>query len=102
MAECEVGASTDRWLRWLQENEPQEALTAGRHVVFGEDSAGAPLVWDSHTDQISAYWFKGGEWETLAASPHAFFEALFNPDSKENPEWALAIAQIQNAPAASA
>jgi len=89
-----AGVETDNWRELLREGEGKEILVAGRHVVFGEDSAGAPLIWDAHTDAVSTFWFKGGTWEPVAVSPEAFFEALFHPDPHAEPEWALAIEQI--------
>lgn len=94
----EVGSRTDKWRKELREAGEIDELTAGRLLVFGEDSAGAPLVWSAHTDKVCTYWFKAGEWEEVADSPEAFMEELFHPDANANAEWALAIEQIRSLP----
>lgn len=91
----EVAGRTGEWIDGLRDYDQRgDVLIPGRHVVFGEDSAGAPLVWDSHSGQVATFWFKGGDWEPIANSPEAFLERLFNPDPGRDAEWAEAIEQV--------
>jgi hypothetical protein len=90
---------THDWINLLtSSDEDRSVLNPQRHVVFATDSAGAPVIWDSHADHVASYWFKSGYWEPLASSMEQFLEKLFNPDDEtsvnESLLWTEALVQL--------
>jgi hypothetical protein len=95
---AELPTRTERWIEELRDYDARgDILSPGGHLVFGEDSAGAPLIWDAATDRVATFFWKGGDWEPIAPSAEAFLNDLFNPDPAENPEWAESIEMILRA-----
>lgn len=71
----ELTALNDTWRKSLIGYYPTGLSPLGEeHLVLGTDGAGAPLVWDSTRDNLSTFWFKGGDWEPLNQS----FEEFLN------------------------
>ncbi|WP_244422646.1 SMI1/KNR4 family protein [Ktedonobacter racemifer] len=75
------------WFRLLSAyDERGDVLLPERHVVLALDSGGAPVIWDVSTNQVAAFFPKGGDWEPpLASSIEAFLATLFNP--KDDGDW---------------
>lgn len=62
-----------------------DALAPGRHVVLALDAGGCPVVWDATTDEVRAFQWDGGDWESpLASSIEDFLTTLFNPEERAN------------------
>jgi hypothetical protein len=71
-------------------------LIRGRHLVFGHDAGGAPYIWDSQTDEVTTFWFKGGGWEKRADSFQAFLHRLLFRDTPTHADdlWYDALRQL--------
>ena len=50
-----------------------------RHLVFGVEGNGAPLIWDSNSNSVHTFWFGDGDWQDLSPSFEQFIEALLPP-----------------------
>jgi hypothetical protein len=77
---CEIEALNENWRRILSGYYPDGSSPLGdRHLVLGTDSGGAPLIWDSESDRMSTFWFKGGDWEALGSTLGDFLQDLLFP-----------------------
>ena len=94
-----IESQTHNWIDGLKGyyQDGRDVLVAGRHVVFAIDSGGAPLIWDSETDLMATFWFKGGDWEPTQHNLDEFLNALFAP-SKESGSWGEALVQLRAQP----
>jgi len=68
----------------------KHVLHPERHVVLGEDSAGAPLIWDAESGELSTFYWKGGDWEPWGLSVDAYLQRLFCDESGDE-LWANAL-----------
>jgi hypothetical protein len=93
----DVADETTRWVNALVNyyGDGKGVIVRGRHIVVAEDSAGAPLVWDSKTDLMATFWFKGGGWEPANQNFERFVEHLFSP-TNETDLWYQALEQLRN------
>lgn len=90
----ELAFETTHWLERLAgySQDRSSPLIRGQHVVPGTDPAGAPLMWDSQTDLVATFWFKGGGWEPIGGLD-SFLQELFSPTNPED-HWFQALAQL--------
>jgi hypothetical protein len=95
---AELASRTGQWIKHLSDydGKGRNILTAGRHLVWGEDSGAAPLIWDASTNRVATFWFKGGDWEPLADSPEIYLQEIFNP-APDQETWYQAIKQLEAA-----
>ncbi len=90
----QLAEQTARWIDLLKDyDERGNILMPERHLVFAEDSGGAPIVWDAITDRVASFWRKGGDWEPIAESMEQFLAQMFNPGS-DHPMWFEALKQL--------
>jgi hypothetical protein len=91
----ELASWTTKGIELLRDYDSRgDILLPGRHLVFGTDAEGAPLIWDAVTDHVATFFWKGGDWEPIADSAEAFLHGLFNPDPEEEPDWAQSVDAI--------
>lgn len=66
------------------------------HLILGNDSGGAPLIWNSKTDKMFTFWFKGGDWEPINKSFNEFMDYYFlNYEGEiEDDLWYAALQQV--------
>jgi hypothetical protein len=59
-----LASETQRWIELLRKYDGRgDVLFAGRHVVFANEADGTPWVWDSITNEVATFYWKGGDWE---------------------------------------
>ena len=82
----ELAGKTARWVEMLRDYDARgDVLIAGRHLVFGEDAAGAPLVWDSATDRVAPSGSRvatGSRWRRPRPCSWVSFSAPILPRSR--------------------
>jgi hypothetical protein len=82
----EAVAATRQWVADLTDYDARGAvLDSDRHLVFAIDSGGCPVVWDSHTDLVSSFFFKGGDWEPTGLTMEQYLQgALVTPAATDD------------------
>ena len=71
-------AAARQWEARLSDYDARGAvLDCGRHLVFAIDSGGCPVIWDSHTDLVASFFFKGGDWEPTGLTMEQYLQATF-------------------------
>lgn len=86
------------WKEMLDEYYPDGSAPLSRqHLVLGTDGAGAPIIWDSSEDQMSTFWFKGGDWEPFKKSFEEFMRHyLVDYEPEEDDDlWYQALKQLR-------
>jgi hypothetical protein len=59
-----IASETELWVELLRKYDDRgDVLFGGRHVVFANDADGTPWIWDSKTDDVAKFYWKGGDWE---------------------------------------
>lgn len=91
-----LGQQTARWVETLRQyDERGDVLFAGRHVVFANDSAGAPWIIDATNGRVASFWWKGGDWEEpVFASLDEFMEQYIFRPSPDESDWAKALSTL--------
>ncbi len=92
----ELGAENQRWASLLRDWGPEgSVLDPTRHLVIATDSGGCPVVLDILTDEVRAFQFDGGSWETpLAQGFASFMQWLFNTEAVPDDLWIEALDQL--------
>lgn len=86
------------WVTLLQEWDGVNGiLKPNQHLVIATDAGGCPLILDLATNEIRAFQFDGGAWESpLAFGFDEFMHLIFNhPESSAN-LWEDALRQLEN------
>jgi hypothetical protein len=89
----DVRVWTNRWVDTMRGwRDGADVLDPLRHIVFGNDAGGCPLIVDTQSGEVRTYQVDGGDWESGWSSLEAFFEWLFF--SEDLDDWSGAMTEL--------
>ena len=71
-----------------------DVLLPQLHLVLGVDSAGAPLIWNAESGELSTFYAQGGDWEHWNVSVDAYLQRIFCGQRHGEGLWSDALALL--------
>lgn len=83
----ELVKENEMWTDTLSDyDEKGSIIDPQKHLVFANDSDGAPWILNTETGEVGCFYWKGGDWCETFTSFSDFMNYVFKPDEKD-PDW---------------